>query len=60
MRDLGERFINDAVSVLSPGGRCFIVANRFLAYEATMRGSLRDVREVAGDKRYKVLCGVRP
>lgn len=60
VRELGQRFINDAVNVLGPRGRCFIVANRFLAYEATMRDSLRDVHEVAGDKRYKVLCGTRP
>lgn len=59
VRDLGVRFINDAVAVLRSGGHCYIVANRFLPYETTMRASLRDVREVAGDKRYKVLSGVR-
>ncbi len=56
-RSLGLRLINDAMHVLPPGGRCFVVANRFLPYETAMRERLHDVREVAGDTRYKVLRG---
>lgn len=56
-KSLGPRFINDAARVLRNGGRCYLVANRFLPYETVMRAMLRNVREVAGDGRFKVLCG---
>jgi 16S rRNA (guanine1207-N2)-methyltransferase len=58
-RDLGPRFIADAAAVLRPNGRCYIVANRFLPYEPVMRTHFVDVREIAGDTRFKVLHGMR-
>ncbi len=57
-RSLGLRLIDDAMSVLRLGGRCYIVANRFLPYETALRERLHDVREVAGDTRFKVLRGL--
>jgi 16S rRNA (guanine1207-N2)-methyltransferase len=54
---IAERFIREAAQVLLPRGRFYLVANRFLKYEPLLRASFRAVREVAGDTRYKVLCG---
>jgi 16S rRNA (guanine1207-N2)-methyltransferase len=58
-RDLGPRFIVDAAQVLQPNGRCYIVANRFLPYEAVMHAQFANVHEIAGNTRFKVLCGSR-
>jgi 16S rRNA (guanine1207-N2)-methyltransferase len=55
---IAERFIREAAQVLRPHGRFYLVANRFLKYEPILRACFRDVREVGGDKRYKVLCGM--
>ena len=50
-----ERFIREAAQVLRPRGRFYLVANRFLKYEPTLRACFKTVEEVGGDKRYKVL-----
>ena len=50
-----ERFIREAAQVLRPCGRFYLVANRFLKYEPTLRACFKTVEEVRGDKRYKVL-----
>jgi 16S rRNA (guanine1207-N2)-methyltransferase len=55
---IAERFIREAAQVLRPHGRFYLVANRFLKYEPILRACFRDVREIGGDKRYKVLCGM--
>ena len=52
---LAERFIREAAQVLRPRGRFYLVANRFLKYEPTMRGCFKVVEEVSGNTRYKVL-----
>ena len=52
---IAERFIRGAAQVLRPGGRFYLVANRFLKYEPTMRECFGKVEEVGGDTRYKVL-----
>jgi 16S rRNA (guanine1207-N2)-methyltransferase len=54
----GERFIREAGQVLRPRGRFYLVANRFLKYEPTMRACFKTIEEVGGDKRYKVLRGL--
>jgi 16S rRNA (guanine1207-N2)-methyltransferase len=59
-RQVAARFIAAAAACLAPGGRLYVVANRFLAYEPIARASFADVREVAGDERYKVLLAQRP
>ena len=53
--EIAERFIREASHVLRPGGRFYLVANRFLKYEPTFRAHFKKVEEVAGDPRFKVL-----
>jgi len=53
--EIAERFIGEAAQVLKPRGRFYLVANRFLKYEPTLRAHFKTVDEVAGNTRYKVL-----
>lgn len=55
-----ERFFAESAERLDPGGRCYVVANRFLPYEAGLRRHFGLVREVTGDVRYKVLLAEDP
>ena len=52
---IAERFIQDAADILQPHGRFYLVANRFLKYETTLASCFKQVQEVAGNSRYKVL-----
>jgi len=52
---IAERFIREAAQVLRPRGRFYLVANRFLKYEPTLRACFKTVEEVDGNTRYKVL-----
>lgn len=52
-------FIAGALGALKPGGRLYVVANRFLPYEREMAAVFGEVREIAGDSRYKVLFAIR-
>jgi len=54
---IAERFIREAAKVLRPRGRFYLVANRFLKYEPTMRECFKEVEEVGGNTRFKVLRG---
>ncbi len=56
--EIAERFIRDAAQVLRPLGRFYMVANRFLKYEPTLHAAFKQVEEVGGDTRYKVLRAV--
>jgi 16S rRNA (guanine1207-N2)-methyltransferase len=58
--EIGERFIREAAQVLRPRGRFYLVANRFLKYEPTMRACFHTVEEVGGNTRYKVLLATNP
>src|SRR6266571_2941076 len=58
--EIGERFIREAAQVLRPRGRFYLVANRFLKYEPTMRTCFHSVEEVGGNTRYKVLLATNP
>lgn len=53
--EIAERFIRQAAQVLRPRGRFYLVANRFLKYEPTIRECFKTVEEVAGNKSFKVL-----
>ncbi|TMF51801.1 MAG: methyltransferase [Chloroflexi bacterium] len=55
--EIGERFIREVAQVLRPRGRFYLVANRFLKYEPTMRECFKVVEEVGGNTRFKVLRG---
>jgi 16S rRNA (guanine1207-N2)-methyltransferase len=57
--DIGHRFIREAAQVLRPRGRFYVVANRFLRYEPTIRECFGMVEEVGGTGRFKVLRAVR-
>jgi 16S rRNA (guanine1207-N2)-methyltransferase len=52
---IAERFIAEASRALRPNGGVYVVCNRFLRYEPILERLVGPVREVAGDRRYKVL-----
>ncbi len=58
--EIAERFIRGAAQVLRPQGRFYMVANRFLKYEPILHAAFKQVEEVGGDTRYKVLRGLLP
>jgi 16S rRNA (guanine1207-N2)-methyltransferase len=58
--DIAERFIREAAQVLRPQGRFYLVANRFLKYEPTLRTYFKQLDEVGGNTRYKVLLATSP
>ena len=55
-----ERFIRESAQILQPTGHFYLVANRFLKYEPILHACFRDVQEVVGDTRYKVLRANHP
>jgi 16S rRNA (guanine1207-N2)-methyltransferase len=59
-RLVAQEFFAGAARRLAPGGRCYVVANRFLPYERELRQHFAIVREIAGDERYKVLGAEQP
>jgi 16S rRNA (guanine1207-N2)-methyltransferase len=54
--DVAGQLIRDAARVLRPGGRFYLVANRFLRYEEALGEAFGAVEMVYSDSRYKVLC----
>jgi len=57
---LAHRFIAEAGAALRPGGRLYVVCNRFLRCGPVMKQHVGPVTEVAGDQRYKVLVARHP
>jgi 16S rRNA (guanine1207-N2)-methyltransferase len=57
-RAIAERFVREAPDHLRPGGRLFIVANAFLAYQRSMARVFDDVQVVASTAGYRVLRGL--
>ncbi len=55
---VGRQFVRDAARVLRPGGRLFLVANRFLRYQDLLRETLGEGKVVYADNRYHVLSAV--
>jgi 16S rRNA (guanine1207-N2)-methyltransferase len=53
--DLGRAFITTAARALAPGGRFWMVANRHLAYEATLDACFKQVRTVVERDGFKVI-----
>lgn len=57
---LGRSFIEAAARILAPSGGLWMVANRHLPYEAALRSRFAQVREMAGDARFKVFEARHP
>lgn len=57
--ELGRAFIDAAAAALRRGGRCFLVANRHLPYEAALAQGFASVRVLADAQGYKVFEAVR-
>jgi 16S rRNA (guanine1207-N2)-methyltransferase len=57
---IAHRFIAEAGAALRPGGRLYLVCNRFLRYESVIAQHVGPVTELAGDQRYKVVVAQRP
>jgi 16S rRNA (guanine1207-N2)-methyltransferase len=51
---IGKRFIAMARHALKPGGRLFMVANRHLPYEETLKAGFRMVNVLAAEQGFKV------
>ena len=58
--ELGRLFIERALDALRSGGRLFLVANRHLPYEATLKSAGASVVNVLEDKGFKRIEAVRP
>ncbi|MFU8864744.1 MAG: class I SAM-dependent methyltransferase [Rhodobacterales bacterium] len=58
--DLGRAFIASAAAMLTPQGQLWMVANRHLPYEAALSEAFKDVTELTGDNRFKILMAARP
>jgi 16S rRNA (guanine1207-N2)-methyltransferase len=56
--EIAGRFIREAAHVLRPQGRFYLVANRFLKYEPTLKAHFNNVAEVGGNTRFKVLLAL--
>lgn len=57
---LGRSFIASAAKMLAPHGKIWIVANRHLPYEATLRDHFRNVDELPGNGAFKIFHASRP
>ena len=57
---LGAAFIRAARRMLAPDGSLWVVANRHLPYDPVLNDCFLDVREVAGDSRFRVIHATRP
>ena len=58
-KELGQGFIASAAANLRPGGRCWLVANRHLPYEAALAKNFRSLTPVAGEGGFKVIEAVK-
>ena len=57
--ELPQQFIRDAFTVLNPGGRLYLVANRTLPYESMIETQFGKVTTVHDGQRFKVLSAVK-
>jgi 16S rRNA (guanine1207-N2)-methyltransferase len=53
--EVARQFVRDAARVLKPGGRLYLVANRFLNYERDLQEHFDGTKVAWQDNRYKVL-----
>lgn len=57
---LGRAFIMAASRLLAPKGIVWLVANRHLPYETTLKEWFSEVAEIGGDKGFKIIRASRP
>ncbi len=57
---LGHAFIDAARRILAPRGSLWLVANRHLPYEKTLRTAFREVAETGADPSFKVFHASHP
>jgi 16S rRNA (guanine1207-N2)-methyltransferase len=57
--DVPAQFIRDAWTVLEPGGRMYLVANRTLPYERLVKQRFGNIATVHDGPRFKVLTATR-
>jgi 16S rRNA (guanine1207-N2)-methyltransferase len=57
--DVARQFIVDAARVLRPGGRLYLVANRFIRYDRWIEECFGNVTTVYQDNRYRVLQAIK-
>jgi 16S rRNA (guanine1207-N2)-methyltransferase len=55
---VAHQFVREAHRVLRPGGRLFLVANRFIGYDGWIRQVFGNVGAAYTDRNYHVLTGV--
>ena len=58
--DIGKAFITSAAKAIVPGGQLWLVANRHLPYEDTLKGAFKSVNVIAENGYYKVFRAVGP
>lgn len=58
--ELGRRFIRVAAQALAPQGRLFLVANRHLPYEQTVRDCFAQAQVLADAQGFKVIAAQEP
>ncbi len=57
---LGTGFISAAAGMLAPHGTLWLVANRHLPYEDTLKHRFREVEEIAGSPGFKIYRAAKP
>jgi 16S rRNA (guanine1207-N2)-methyltransferase len=57
--EVARQFILDAARVLRPGGRLYLVANRFIRYDRWIEEAFGNVIAIYEDNRYRVLQAVK-
>lgn len=58
--DIGQAFIRAAAGALKSGGQLFMVANRHLPYEETLKAVFKSVKMLADTGGYKIIQAIGP
>ena len=59
LMELGQAFLSKAVSVLRPGGRLYVVANRHLPYEASLKAAGATISRFEDRAGFKLIEAIR-
>jgi 16S rRNA (guanine1207-N2)-methyltransferase len=57
--EVARQFIHDAAAVLRPGGRLYLVANRFIPYGREMKGLFQEIGFAYRDSRFQVWKAIK-